>query len=275
MQFASTMRHNAHLRATVHVLLNEDSVRGVAVRLLHRIRPLRDRAHIDGFHHWSRTEWFGCRGHSCGNEHVSHLQQPIFANCKWLTALDSMVAHTTSLKYRPIFSAIAGGVECMALALGPFLSGAIAHYASWRISFYIIIPSSALGIVIVFFSIGHLRKADNAHLTNKDVLKKIDWVGFGISMPMTLTLVLALQWGGTVHAWSNWRIILLLVLAGVLTASFIFWERKVGDSSMIPLKMLKQRSVALASIITFCDFAHLSVVAYYVSMLRCSKRVLI
>jgi MFS family permease len=186
-----------------------------------------------------------------------------------------MVAHTTSLKYRPIFSAIAGGVECMALALGPFLSGAIAHYASWRISFYIIIPSSALGIVIVFFSIGHLRKADNAHLTNKDVLKKIDWVGFGISMPMTLTLVLALQWGGTVHAWSNWRIILLLVLAGVLTASFIFWERKVGDSSMIPLKMLKQRSVALASIITFCDFAHLSVVAYYVSMLRCSKRVLI
>jgi hypothetical protein len=92
-------------------------------------------------------------------------------------------------------------------------------------------------------------------------------VGFGISVPMTLTLVLALQWGGTVHAWSNWRIILLLVLAGVFTASFVFWERKVGDNSMIPLKMLKQRSVALASIITFCDFAHLSVVAYYVSML--------
>jgi MFS family permease len=178
-----------------------------------------------------------------------------------------MVAHTTSLKYRPIFSAITGGVECMALALGPFLSGAIAHYASWRISFYIIIPSSALGIAVVFFSIGHLRKPDSAHLTNKEVLGKIDWVGFGISVPLTLTLVLALQWGGTVHAWSNWRVILLVVLAGVLTAFFVFWERKVGDNSMIPLKMLKQRSVALASIITFCDFAHLSVVAYYVSML--------
>jgi MFS family permease len=178
-----------------------------------------------------------------------------------------MVAHTTSLKYRPIFSAITGGVECMALALGPFLSGAIAHYASWRISFYIIIPSSALGIVVVFFSIGHLRKSGNEHLTNRDVLKKIDWIGFGISVPMTLTLVLALQWGGTVHAWSDWRIILLLVLAGVLTAFFIFWERRAKENSMIPLKMLKQRSVALASIITFCNFAHLSVVAYYVSML--------
>jgi MFS family permease len=145
-----------------------------------------------------------------------------------------MVAHTTSLKYRPNFSAITGGVECMALALGPFLSGAIAHYASWRISFYIIIPSSFLGIVVVFFSIGHLRKSGNAHLTNKDVLKKIDWIGFGISVPMTLTLVLALQWGGTVHAWSNWRIILLLVLAGVLTAFFIFWERRAEENSMIP-----------------------------------------
>jgi MFS family permease len=152
----------------------------------------------------------------------------------------------------------------MALALGPFISGAIAHYASWRISFYIIIPCSALGIVVVFFSISHLHKSENAHLTNTDILKKIDWVGFGISAPMTVTLVLALQWGGTIYAWASWRIIFLLVLSGVLIAVFLFWERRAREGSMIPLNMLRQRSVALASIITFCDFAHLSVVAYYV-----------
>jgi hypothetical protein len=155
----------------------------------------------------------------------------------------------------------------MALALGPFISGAIAHYASWRISFYIIIPSSGLGIIVVFFSIGHLHKSNNAHLTKKEILKKIDWVGFGISVPMTVTLVLALQWGGTIYAWASWRIVLLLVLTAVLITVFLLWERRVGEGSMVPLKMLRQRSVALASIITFCDFSHLAVVAYYVSTL--------
>lgn len=74
------MRYNAHLRAIVHLLLHEDSVRGIVVRLLHRIRPLRNCAHIDGFHHRSRAEWFGRRGNPCGNEHVSRLQLLVFAS---------------------------------------------------------------------------------------------------------------------------------------------------------------------------------------------------
>lgn len=177
----------------------------------------------------------------------------------------SIVAHTTSLKYRPIFSAVSGGVECVALALGPFISGAIAGYTSWRVGFYIIIPGSAISIVVIFFSIEHLRKADSTHLARKDIFKKVDWVGFGINVPMTLTLVLALQWGGTIYAWNNWRVVLLLVLASVLLVIFLSWERRVLEGSMVPLKLLKQRSVALASIITFCDFAHLAIAAYYVS----------
>jgi hypothetical protein len=74
MKLAFTMRYNAHLWAIVHILLHEDFVRGVVIRLLYRIRPLCDRAHIDGFHHWSCTEWFRRRGNPCGDEHVGHLQ---------------------------------------------------------------------------------------------------------------------------------------------------------------------------------------------------------
>ena len=68
------MRDNAHLRPTVLVLLHEDFVRGVAVRLLHRIRPLCNRANVDVFHHRSRTEWFRRRGNPCWNEHVNYIQ---------------------------------------------------------------------------------------------------------------------------------------------------------------------------------------------------------
>ncbi|PMD45628.1 putative efflux pump antibiotic resistance protein [Hyaloscypha variabilis F] len=180
-----------------------------------------------------------------------------------LAGMNIIVAHTTSLKHRPIYSAIIGGVECIALALGPFISGSIAHYTTWRLSFYIIVPISVSIIVIIFFSIGHIRRHENAHLSSKEGLKRIDWPGFAINVPMTLCLVLGLQWAGTVYAWTNWRIILLLAIAATLLTIFLIVEHRTGDESMVPLRTLRRRSVAFASLITFCNFAHLAVIAYY------------
>lgn len=120
-------------------------------------------------------------------------------------------------------------------------------------------------IVVVFISVDHLRRPENATLTNKAKLKRIDWIGFAVNVPMALCLVLGLQWAGTTYPWTNWRIILLFVLASVLVVAFLIVEHRAGDASMVPLKMLRQRSVAFSSIITFCNYAHLSVLAYYVS----------
>lgn len=183
-----------------------------------------------------------------------------------LTHLSSIVAHTTSLKRRPIFSAITGVVECLALAFGPFISGSIAHCTAWRVGFYITIPIGVIIIAIVFFSIGHIRRPENAHLSYKEGLKRIDWAGLAINIPMSLCLVLGLVWAGITYAWANWRIILVLTISAVLLAVFLIVEYRAGDSSMVPLKMLRQRSVAFASLITFCNFAHLAVVACYVSL---------
>ena len=179
--------------------------------------------------------------------------------------LSSIVAKTTSLKHRSIYAAISGGVECIALALGPFISGAIAHYSTWRVSFYILIPMGVGIFVLVFLGMGDLRRSENAHLSAMDGMKRIDWPGFAVSLPMTLCFILGLQWAGGVYSWSNWRIILLLTLAGVFLVAFLVLEHRAGDRSMVPLKMLRQRTVLLSSVITFCNFAHLALIAYYVS----------
>ena len=81
----------------------------------------------------------------------------------------------------------------MALAFGPLISGTIAHYATWRVSFYIIIPIGVAIIIMVFFSIGHLRRPENVHLNSKDRLERIDLLGFATEVPMTLCLVIGLQ----------------------------------------------------------------------------------
>lgn len=166
--------------------------------------------------------------------------------------------------------AMSGAAETAALAFGPLISGTITNYSTWRVSFYILIPMGVTIIVAVFFSAGHLRRPENAHLGSKEKLKRLDLVGFALSVPMTFCVVLGLQWAGTGYSWSNWRIILLLVLAVALLVAFLAVEYRAGDNSMVPFKMLRQRSVAFASIITFCNFAALALIAYYVSRISIS-----
>lgn len=183
-----------------------------------------------------------------------------------LTCIPSIIANTTSLKRRPIYNAISGCVECIALAFGPLISGSIAHYTIWRVSFYIIIPIGIAVIVTVFFSIGALQRPENAHLSGKEKLQRLDLLGFAINIPMSACLVLALQWAGTAYPWGDWRIILLLGLEGVLFVTFLFVEHRGAETSMIPLKMLRQRTVAISNIITFSNFGALALISYYVSL---------
>jgi MFS family permease len=177
---------------------------------------------------------------------------------------DSIVANTTSLKHRPIYQAISGGMESVALALGPIISGAVAHASNWRVSFYIIIPVGVACILSVFFFVHNLQRPEKADLDNKEKLRRLDLLGFAIYVPTIVCLILGLQWGGSEYAWGNWRIVLLLVLAGILLILFLTQEIRAGDDGMFPLSMLRQRTAALSSAYTFCNSAALFVVAYYV-----------
>jgi MFS family permease len=164
---------------------------------------------------------------------------------------------------------MSGGVECMALAFGPLVSGAITRYSQWRVSFYIIIPVGVAVILSVFFFVHDIQRPEHADLPRRQKLKRLDIPGLMAFLPLAISVILALEWGGSEYMWSNWRIILLWVLVGVLLLVFLGVEYRSGDDSMFPLKLLYQRSVAFSALFTFCNSAALFVTAYYVSCLFC------
>lgn len=178
-----------------------------------------------------------------------------------------IVANTTSLKHRPIYQSISGGIECTALAFGPLISGAVAHAISWRASIYIIIPVGVAIILSVFFFVNDIERPENAGLSSCEKLQRVDVLGFLLFVPLTICLILGLQWAGTEYAWDSWRIILLFVLSGFLIFDFLAAEFKRGDNSMFPLNLLRQRSVALGTALIFCNSAVLFVTACYVSII--------
>ncbi|KAJ5775632.1 efflux pump antibiotic resistance protein [Penicillium nucicola] len=176
-----------------------------------------------------------------------------------------ILAHTVPLQIQPSIFGICGAVECTALAFGPLISGSIAHADNWRINFWTIVGLGSAVALGVSVSVGHLRQnVDDRQLSVARRLKSLDWYGLATELPMTICLILGLQWAGTTYSWSNWRIILLLTVTGLLAILFFVVEHIGGSNSMIPLPILRQRNVALSCVVGFCNFAALWIFANYI-----------
>lgn len=116
-------------------------------------------------------------------------------------------------------------------------------------------------VIVLFFKPPH--RAEVSNMSWKDRISEFDIPGTVVFMPCIICLLLALQWGGTAYPWSNWRIILLLVLFGVLIiiwGAIQFWK---GDSATVPPRLLAKRSIAGASWFNFSLGSFFLVLIYY------------
>lgn len=135
------------------------------------------------------------------------------------------------------------------------------HLRRW--CFYINLPIGAVTIVLItfFFSTPDQKIAASADWKSR--LLQLDPFGTAAFLPGIVCLLLALQWGGSTYAWSNWRIILLFVVAGVLISIFVGLQFWGGDSATVPPRIIKQRSVLGASIFALSLGASFFVFVYY------------
>ncbi|KAF9871779.1 MFS transporter [Colletotrichum karsti] len=74
-------------------------------------------------------------------------------------------------------------------------------------------------------------------------VQKMDPLGTALLIPAMVSLVLALQWGGTTYPWSDGRVWGCLVCFGVLAGFFVLSLRFNGDEAVIPLRLLRDRTV--------------------------------
>lgn len=136
------------------------------------------------------------------------------------------------------------------------------EHLSWRWCFYINLPIGAVTILILVF----ILKLPNPKGEAKSVRQKIaqlDPIGTALFLPGVICLLLALQWGGSVYAWSNARIITLLVLSGVLGTAFIavqFWKK---ENATIPPRIIRQRTIAAGFLFCLGTGGALMILIYY------------
>jgi EmrB/QacA subfamily drug resistance transporter len=140
--------------------------------------------------------------------------------------------------------------------LGPLVGGYFVDALSWRGIFYMNLPVGIIAFILVF---GFLRE----HFEKK--AKSIDYLG-AVTFSIAITsLLFALLSGGVTYAWDSAVILALFAVAVVFLGLFLWIESRAKEP-MLPLSMLRSRSLAVPYSMSFLGFCVTSGVSIYASM---------
>lgn len=181
-----------------------------------------------------------------------------------------ILALTVPLRKRPAYGGMIASMYGISSVAGPLLGGVFTDKATWRWCFYINLPIGAITLLVIifFFEAPSGATADPSDRPREDktwreILNEFDPIGTALFMPAIICLLLALQWGGTTYAWSNWRIILCFVLFGVLILVFTFVQYRQQDNATIPPRVLGMRTVWAGAFFAFAAGASFFVAIYF------------
>ncbi|KAL0571513.1 hypothetical protein V5O48_010447 [Marasmius crinis-equi] len=176
-----------------------------------------------------------------------------------------IIAHSVPLSKRPLFTGILGAMYGLASVAGPLMGGVFTDKVTWRWCFYINLPIGGVTLIVIalFFKSPTRRKSTKID-SWRDGLRKFDSWGTLVFIPAIVSLLLALQWGGTKYPWSNGRIIGLLVVFGVLISTFIGIQIWKQDDATVPPRILKQRSILSGAWFAFSLGASFFIMVYYI-----------
>ncbi|KAI1750141.1 MFS general substrate transporter [Xylaria castorea] len=153
-----------------------------------------------------------------------------------------IIVTTVPLRQRPIYTGILASTHGLASVVGPILGGAFADHVTWRWCFYINLPVGAVTLIFLFLFLPNWPPT-RPRLPWKEQIKQLDLIGIFSLVPSVISLLLALQWGGSKYPWSDGRIIALFVVFGVL--AIVFWcvELWQKDLATVPPRILKNKNI--------------------------------
>lgn len=103
------------------------------------------------------------------------------------------------------------------------------------------IGCSTLLAILIFLRLN--LSDDRRRLPFLEKLRYIDGLGTLLFVGAVCCLLLALQWGGQTKPWHSAEIIGLFVGSGLLLVVFSYVQWKRGETAIIPLRVLRQRSI--------------------------------
>jgi len=158
-----------------------------------------------------------------------------------LTALVQVVIATmVTPRERGRYSGYLGAVFALATVSGPLIGGLLvdAPGLGWRSCFYVGIPVAAAAFVV-------LQKTLHLPVVRREV--HIDYLGAGLIVSGVSALLVWVSLAGNDFAWVSAISAALVVVGVVLLAAAVYVEMKVAVEPVIPTRLFRDRTTALAT----------------------------
>ncbi|KAF7897360.1 hypothetical protein EAF00_005588 [Botryotinia globosa] len=132
-----------------------------------------------------------------------------------------VISDLVPLRWRSAYQAGLAGTYAFDMAIGPVVGGTIVQRTVWRWVFYINLPICGVSFVLswCFLRVKLDRESDVW-----DRLGRIDVIGNCLLVESTVSILIALTWAGSLHAWPSFRVIVPLILGLVGLVGFIWVE---------------------------------------------------
>lgn len=138
------------------------------------------------------------------------------------------------------YQGIIGSMFGISAIAGPLLGGVLAEKSSWRWAFYLNLPLGAVSTIAIWFIL-QLPKVEGS---NREKLKRIDFLGaFTIIVGITCVL-LSTNWGGNEYAWNSVQVIVPYCVGAVFLLAFLYIEYKIAKEPIMPFRLFKIRTVS-------------------------------
>ncbi|KAF4920327.1 Efflux pump aflT [Colletotrichum viniferum] len=175
-----------------------------------------------------------------------------------------IITKSVPLHKRPTFTAAIGAAAGVSQVIAPTLGGVFVDKATWRWCFWINLPLGGVTFAVTLLFLRLPEQAKKEPRGFKEFMDNFDLVGTLLLIPWVICLLLALQWGGTEYAWSNWRIILCWCIFAVCFLLWGFVQYREGDKATVPLRIMSQRTMIASCWTILLLFSLLFIDVYYI-----------
>ncbi|KAJ7613231.1 major facilitator superfamily domain-containing protein [Roridomyces roridus] len=176
----------------------------------------------------------------------------------------NIIATTVPLQKRSVYSGMIGGAYGLANVVAPLLGGVLTDKVGWRWCFYLNLPfGGATLVVVTLLQIPDRRRPRRTFATWNEYFALLDPWGTLFFVPALVSMLLALQWGGTTYAWNSARIIALLCVFGLLFGVFVGVQIWKQEDATIPPRIFRKRSIWSSALHGFAMTSLMFVVTVY------------
>ncbi|KAL2811499.1 MFS general substrate transporter [Aspergillus granulosus] len=159
-----------------------------------------------------------------------------------LTAIATFVtSDLVPLRRRGVWQGIGNICFGLGSGLGGVFGGWIHDTLGWRWAFLIQVPFVVVSTILVTFTI-HIPAKES----QKDKLRRVDFLGAITLVIALVLLLLGLNTGGNQFPWTHPLILTTLPLSAVVLGIFIYIEANYTSEPIIPVRLLLNRTVLAA-----------------------------